>query len=164
MKKLLTLITVLCVVFAVYSCNSGQNDKKATEKTCCENETKKSDCCSDKDQVNAKKDCCNTDTCKMDKKIVISAQLELKPDMVERFLKESESLIESSRGEEGNISYTLYADPKEKNKFFFFEEWKNQAAVDYHFNTEHFKNFGKLMDEIALVPNKIKIYKVAEEK
>ena len=79
----------------------------------------------------------------------INAHIFIKSDKVDAFLEATKELIEKSRAEEGCITYNLYQDVHDKTKFFFFEEWKNQAAIDYHFATEHFVDFGKLLEEIA---------------
>jgi quinol monooxygenase YgiN len=98
------------------------------------------------------------------KKIVITAYLDIKTDLIEKFLTDVQEVITKSQAEEGNVSYNLFADLKEKNKFVFVEEWKGQAAVDTHFATEHFKKFNALMDEVAAAPAKIKIFEVINEK
>ena len=79
----------------------------------------------------------------------IIAQIFIKAENVDAFLEASKGLIEKSRAEEGCITYNLYQDPNDRTKFLFFEEWKNQAAIDYHFETEHFKDFGKMLEEFA---------------
>jgi len=98
-------------------------------------------------------------------KKIISAQVFIKPEKVDAFLAATKDLIEKSRAEEGCVSYSLYQDPQDKTKFLFFEEWKNQAAVDFHFATEHFGKFGETLEECASAPAVITIYdSVAEEK
>jgi quinol monooxygenase YgiN len=126
-----------------YSCKCGSKDKKC-EKTesCCQGGHQKAEI----------------------KKIVITAYLDIKTEQVEKFLTDVQEVITKSQAEEGNVSYNLFADLKEKNKFVFVEEWKDQAAVDTHFATEHFKKFGALMDEVAASPVKSKIFEVINEK
>ena len=97
-------------------------------------------------------------------KKIISAQVFIKPDKVDTFLAATKSLVEKSRAEEGCISYTLYQDPQDKTKFLFFEEWKNQAAVDFHFSTEHFQKFGETLNECASAPAIITVYDSSAEK
>jgi len=98
-------------------------------------------------------------------KKIISAQVFIKSDKVDAFLAATSDLIAKSRAEEGCVSYSLYQDPHDKTKFLFFEEWKNQAAVDFHFATEHFQKFGETLGECASEPAVITIYdSVAEEK
>ncbi|MDR2027572.1 MAG: antibiotic biosynthesis monooxygenase [Prevotellaceae bacterium] len=142
MKKILSFVLVACIVSLAYSCNCGSKDKKC-EKT--------GTCCQEGQKAEIKK-------------IVITAYLDIKPDQVEKFLTDVQEVITKSQAEEGNASYNLFADLKEKNKFVFVEEWKGQAAVDIHFATEHFKKFNTLMDEVAASPAKIKIFEVINEK
>jgi quinol monooxygenase YgiN len=143
MKKILSFVVIACVMLFTYSCNCGSKDKKCGKtESCCQGNPQKVEI----------------------KKIVITAYLDIKTDQVEKFLTEVQEVITKSQAEEGNASYNLFADLKEKNKFVFVEEWKGQAAVDIHFATEHFKKFNTLMDEVAASPAKIKIFEVFNEK
>ncbi|MDR1666881.1 MAG: antibiotic biosynthesis monooxygenase [Bacteroidales bacterium] len=108
-----------------------------------------------------KKECCKS----ADPKKIISARVFIQPEKVAEFIEATQSLIEQSRAEEGNISYSLFQDPADPAKFLFFEEWKNQAAVEAHFATEHFKQFGETLNACASTPADITIYdSVAEKK
>ena len=97
-------------------------------------------------------------------KKVIIAKVEIKSDMTEEFVDGTVDLIEKSREEEGCISYSLYGDTEDAAKYVFVEEWKDQAAIDFHFDTDHFKNFGKLLDNVGAGPADIKIFDVCAEK
>lgn len=77
--------------------------------------------------------------------------------MVDEFIEFTRPIIEKSRAEEGCISYTLYQDPSDATKFIFFEQWKDQAAIDYHFSTDHFKLAGSRPDFEA-APTVLTIY------
>jgi quinol monooxygenase YgiN len=157
MKKVLSFIAVACVALLIYSCNCGSKNKKA--EGCCEKE-KTEACCKEK-----KTDSCCKEGHKIEiKKIVITAYLDIKTDKIAKFLTDVQEVITKSKAEEGNVSYNLFTDPKEKNKFVFIEEWKDQSAIDIHFATEHFKKFNTLMEEVAAAPAQIKIFEVANEK
>ena len=43
--------------------------------------------------------------------------------------------------EPGCLVYELHFDPEDPSKFMFYEKFANQAAVDHHLNTPHFKQF-----------------------
>jgi quinol monooxygenase YgiN len=43
------------------------------------------------------------------------------------------------------------------------EEYQNQAAVDFHFATEHFKAFGPKIGDMVSAPADIKVISVAKE-
>ncbi|MBM7661948.1 quinol monooxygenase YgiN [Bacillus mesophilus] len=76
--------------------------------------------------------------------IVIHAHILVKSEHREGFLKEVANLVKESQAEQGNISYQLYEDTSQANKFVMLEEWKDADAVTFHFNTPHFKDFGKM--------------------
>jgi quinol monooxygenase YgiN len=182
MKKVLLFVTVACVALFIYSCNGGSKNKKTEdcckkEKTeaCCKEKSdscckEKSDsCCKGKSDscCKGKSDACckgKSDSCCKAKKVVITAYLEITPDKTAKFLTDVQEVITKSKAEEGNVSYNLFSDLKEKNKFVFVEEWKNRAAVETHFATEHFKKFNALMEEVGASPAKIKVFTVAGEK
>ena len=142
------------------SCSHG-GDKKACNKEAAACAGKKS--CS-MGAAGEKACCAKAATCANDVKKIISAQVFIKPDKVDAFLNATKSLIEKSRAEEGCISYSLFQDPQDKTKFLFFEEWKNQAAVDFHFSTEHFQKFGETLNECASAPAIITVYDSTAEK
>ena len=97
-------------------------------------------------------------------KKLIGAKLSIKADKVDEFAAAAKTIIAASRAEPGCISYTLYQDPYDKTAFFFFEEWKDQAAIDSHFATPHFKAFGEKMKNLAAGPAGITIYSCPSEK
>ena len=97
-------------------------------------------------------------------KKIIGAKLTIKAEKVDEFVALAKTIIAASRAEAGNISYTLYQDPYERTTFFFFEEWKNQAAIDAHFAMPHFKAFGEKMKDLAAGPASITIYDCPCEK
>ena len=98
-------------------------------------------------------------------KKIISAQAFINPEKIDAFLATAAEVVEKSRAEAGNISYTLYQDPQDPTKFLFFEEWKDQGAIDFHFDTEHFKKLGDVLGDSSLAPAVIAIHNcIAEEK
>lgn len=99
-----------------------------------------------------------------DGKKLIGAKLQIKADKVDAFVAAAKDVIAASRAEPGNTSYTLYQDPYDKTVFFFFEEWKNQAAIDFHFATPHFKAFAGKLKDMAAGPAAITIYSAPAEK
>ncbi|WP_246828980.1 putative quinol monooxygenase [Synechococcus sp. PCC 7502] len=96
--------------------------------------------------------------------IVVAGQVKVKPEKEKEFISFSESLISPSRAEAGAISYSFYKDGTQDNVYIFYEEWKNQAALDYHFQTPYFKEFVKKAPDLLAEPPVIKIYHVASLK
>jgi quinol monooxygenase YgiN len=54
-------------------------------------------------------------------------------------------LVEKTKQEALCIAYDLYVDQKDPGHFTFIEEWPDQAALDTHCQSEHFR---KLVPQI----------------
>jgi len=71
----------------------------------------------------------------------IIAVMKVKPESIEDIKPIFQAVVTGSQQEEGCISYNLYQDIKDNTKFVMVEEWKSQAAIDFHNTTEHYKTF-----------------------
>jgi quinol monooxygenase YgiN len=99
-----------------------------------------------------------------DLKKMILAKVYIKPGNESDFINVAGTMIENSNKEEGCMGYMLYQDPYEKTNFIFVESYKNQAAVDAHFATPYFKEFGTKIADLTSKPTEIKILDIAGEK
>lgn len=95
---------------------------------------------------------------------MITAHVYIKPGSEDQFIEAAKTIIEKSNQEDGCISYMLYQDPYNRTNFIFVEKWKNQAAIDSHFATQHFKDFGEKTANMTAKPAEIKIIDIAAEK
>ena len=70
------------------------------------------------------------------------------------------SMIEPTTKEAGCISYGVYRDIKDNNRFCLLEEWKTRAYLDHHIAS---RRFGVLLGTKALLrePLEIKIQTVS---
>ena len=48
------------------------------------------------------------------------------------------SMIESTEKEAGCLSYCVFCDTKDKNRFCLLEEWKTREELDQHIASHHF--------------------------
>ena len=78
----------------------------------------------------------------MEKKTIV-ARVEVLPGKEQAFLQAADALIKGTRAEEGNISYNLYQNPSQPVSFIFYEEYKDQHAMDVHAASPHFQTFGE---------------------
>ncbi len=76
------------------------------------------------------------------------------------FLVIGERQVTNSRREAGCVSYAFYEDAMVPGRFFFFEEWKDQAAVDFHFAQPYCREFMTQARALASTPPEIKIRNV----
>ncbi|MDB4582604.1 antibiotic biosynthesis monooxygenase [Draconibacterium sp.] len=67
------------------------------------------------------------------------------------FLALINDLGNASRAEEGCIEYILHKDLDKPLTYCLIEKWKDQDAVDFHNNTQHFTGTVPKIEKIAQV-------------
>lgn len=88
------------------------------------------------------------------KKIIV-AKFKVKESKINLFESLAKPLIEETNKEEGCLEYQLYKNNTENNEYLFFEQYKNQEAINRHSSSQHFKSFitgidGLLSEEIDI--------------
>jgi quinol monooxygenase YgiN len=63
-------------------------------------------------------------------------------DKVEEAIRALRSLREASRTEAGCITFDVSRSVDDSGAFVLYEEWRDQAALDEHYQTDHFNRFG----------------------
>ncbi|ACL18023.1 putative quinol monooxygenase [Methanosphaerula palustris] len=91
--------------------------------------------------------------------MTIVARCSVKADKVEDLVELAQDLVKASRSEAGNISYDFYADLADPTKFTFVEVWKDQAAIDLHNTTPHFRGFVDKAGPLFAGPLDITLYR-----
>lgn len=95
--------------------------------------------------------------------IIIHAHLKVKPERREEFLEMTRALIAGSQAEEGNIMYRLFEEAGNPNSFVMVEKWKDQAAIDFHNQTDHFQSFVRTAPEFLQGPLNAEIFDAVEK-
>lgn len=81
--------------------------------------------------------------------IKIVAKMLVKEGEIENFKKLAKELVEKSSAEEGNITYSLNQDNSNPRILAFIEFWKDQAAIDEHNASEHFRRIVPLTNGLC---------------
>jgi len=84
--------------------------------------------------------------------IALQAYMKVSPMKRDQFLAQIQEVLSGSRAEEGNIQFDLFEKTEEPNTFVLLERWKDQQAVDFHHETDHFKKFVKSAENFLTVP------------
>jgi len=71
--------------------------------------------------------------------IINIATLKAKPGMENELAEILKSYVAMISDEEGTLTYTLLRSKKDPTEFIFYEIYKDQAAMEYHGSTPHFK-------------------------
>ena len=69
----------------------------------------------------------------------ISVVLEIENARVPAFLEAMKIDIAGSRKEEGCLRFDMLRDRSQPNKFVLYEAYKDEAALEFHNGTAHFK-------------------------
>ena len=70
------------------------------------------------------------------------------------------SMIKPTRSEEGNELYNFYEEKNKDGKiisFHLFEIYKNSAALDFHRETTHYKDYRSKIDDLLEKPREVKV-------
>ena len=93
--------------------------------------------------------------------ILILAKSTVKPDYIETFKQHTQELVEKSQAEAGCLSYELFQDLTDPTQFVFVEKWLNQAAIDAHNESDHFKTIVPKLADLRVGPSSVKFYELA---
>ena len=70
------------------------------------------------------------------------------------------AMVDPTRSEEGNETYNFYEVKNDDGKnisFHLFEVYKNSAALDFHRNTSHYKNYRSKIVDLLDRPIEVKV-------
>lgn len=85
--------------------------------------------------------------------VTVVAKVTAKKDAVDTVKSELLKLIEPTRKESGCIGYTLHQDNEDPALFVFYETWESLACLERHMNSEHFKEYVKVVG--SLIEDKV---------
>ncbi len=92
--------------------------------------------------------------------VIILASFYPKQDKINEAKNIIFSMIEPSRSEEGNKVYNFYEEKDEKNNkiiFHLFEVYNHAKALDFHRNTNYYKDYRLKIVDLLEKPIEVKI-------
>jgi quinol monooxygenase YgiN len=85
--------------------------------------------------------------------IIVISRCHCLPGKEADFLKAAKAFLKPTRSEAGCESYRVYRDVNDPSGFIFNEGWRDQAGINAHIASEHFKVFmaacGTLLEAIS---------------
>ena len=79
----------------------------------------------------------------------------------DRAIEAAREMMKASQAESGCISNDISADLSDPGRFFIFERWEDQAALDFHFATSHMATFQGLMGTLGVRGMDVQKYQIA---
>ncbi|AKG34636.1 putative quinol monooxygenase [Paenibacillus durus] len=80
--------------------------------------------------------------------ISITAILQAKPGKEQLLHQELVKLVTPSRSEEGCIKYVLHQSIENNAVFVFYEIWKDEESINFHIETDHYKQFRRNIEDL----------------
>lgn len=94
--------------------------------------------------------------------IVITGRAEIAESNRDAFRPVAERQVTLSRKEAGCLGYGYYEDAMNPGTFLFYEEWKDQAAVDFHFAQTYCHEFMEAAGRLASNAPQVTIHQIAD--
>lgn len=91
---------------------------------------------------------------------IITVHCKAIPERREELVNLCMQMISSSRSEKGCLHYGFYKDVQDENHYVFYEEWKDQTAIDLHNASKHFIDFQPKFTMLLTEPAVVTIHTV----
>ncbi|NJP12253.1 MAG: antibiotic biosynthesis monooxygenase [Leptolyngbyaceae cyanobacterium RU_5_1] len=88
----------------------------------------------------------------MSARLTIIARIKAKPGLEDRMQQDLLNLLAPTRTESDCITFDLLIDTTDPTVFVLYENWKDQAALDAHFQQPYVKQVLKAYEEMLAEP------------
>jgi len=95
--------------------------------------------------------------------IIITSEVTFTADKWDEALELAKSHVEKSRLETGCKSHRYLISPEHEHCLFFYEEWVDRAAIDFHFAQPYSRHLSKMFQLWATNQIKINFHHVREK-
>ena len=75
--------------------------------------------------------------------ICVAVTYLIQPGQEERAIELFAALTQQTHAEPGNLYYLVHRSPTEPRRFFIYEQYTDQAALDTHRASQHFIQYAK---------------------
>ena len=96
--------------------------------------------------------------------IIIAGTVRVPPDNLAGLKPHMAVMLAASRAEDGCLSYSYAEDVAEPGLVRVFEAWRDQAAIDAHFQTEHMAAWRAAWPAFGVSDRRLFAYEIAAER
>ncbi|RAK56200.1 antibiotic biosynthesis monooxygenase [Phenylobacterium soli] len=96
--------------------------------------------------------------------MIIAGTVRVPPENLARFKPHMEAMLAASRAEDGCLVYSYAEDVAEPGLIRVFEAWRDQAAIDAHFQTPHIAAWRAAWPQFGVSDRQLSLYEVAAER
>jgi len=94
--------------------------------------------------------------------LIVTGTVEVEETSIEGIIPVAAKMAEASRAEDGCHGYAFYQDIEKPTRFRVYEQWTDQAALDFHFSTPHMAVFRAALADISITAMDIKQFQAGE--
>ena len=92
--------------------------------------------------------------------LTVIAHMRAAPGKRDELRAALEALVEPTSKERGYVNYDLHQSIEDPDRFFFYENWESDAALDAHLDAPHLRDFAaripELLDDDGLSVNRVR--------
>ena len=96
--------------------------------------------------------------------LVLAGTFRLAPERLEAFRPHILAMLTATRAEDGCVEYAFAQDVADPGLLRVFETWRDQAALDAHFQSPHMKAWREAGAAFGLSDRRIFAYEVAGQR
>ncbi|WP_331729873.1 antibiotic biosynthesis monooxygenase (plasmid) [Kitasatospora sp. NBC_00070] len=82
----------------------------------------------------------------------VMAEMWAAPDKEHLLRSTLEGIVGPSLAEPGAIAYTAFVDPNDPARWLTVEEWADQDALEAHFQSPHFQQAVRTLEDVLVKP------------
>ncbi|MBU1379101.1 MAG: antibiotic biosynthesis monooxygenase [Alphaproteobacteria bacterium] len=96
--------------------------------------------------------------------MIIAGTVRLPPENLDAFRPHMDAMLTASRAEDGCLTYSYAVDVQDSGLIRVFEAWRDQAAIDAHFQAAHMVAWRASWPALGVSARRLSLYEVASER
>jgi len=96
--------------------------------------------------------------------LIIAGTVRVPPENLDAFKPHMRAMLAASRAEDGCLEYSYAEDVAEPGLIRVFEVWRDQAAIDAHFQTPHMAAWRAAWPQFGVSDRRLFAYEVASHR
>jgi quinol monooxygenase YgiN len=96
--------------------------------------------------------------------LIVAGTVRVPPERLDGLRPHMREMMAASRAEDGCLAYGYAEDVTEPGLIHVFETWRDQAALDAHFKTEHMARWRAVWPSFGVSDRRLFAYEVASER
>ena len=96
--------------------------------------------------------------------VIVAGTVRVPPENLPAFRPHQDAMLAASRAEDGCLVYSYAEDVAERGLIRVFEAWRDQAAIEAHFQAPHMAEWRAAWPQFGVSDRRLSLYEVAAER